>query len=107
MAKTKTKKPTTGKGRKTTPARVKKVETAPAAGKTREDAKTDKTRNPIGQRDCGICEVGAMTGFGGKPGVVIFVNGDPVLYNDYPNQGGPWALAFDGNGTPVWVNQGG
>ncbi len=48
---------------------------------------------------CSVC-AGSLV----KNGVVICVDGNPILANDYPTTGGPWMPGFLPNGTLVWVN---
>lgn len=40
-------------------------------------------------------------------GVPVRYDGNWVFMNDMPSTGGPWGLAFQANGQPVWVNLGG
>lgn len=56
--------------------------------------------------DCGLCTIVNQTQ-NGKPGFMFAIDGEPVLLNDYPDQGGPWSPAIYPNGNVVWVNQGG
>lgn len=55
--------------------------------------------------ECSMCSACDAT-LTGRPGFVICVDGEPVLLNDYPTTGGPWAPVFNPNGTVAWFNTG-
>lgn len=51
---------------------------------------------------CDICEMSLQ-----QDGLVVCIDGQPALANDYPTTGGPWAPVFQGGSGPGWFNVGG